>query len=696
MDSFVSLQALGRVWRMLVVMGFAFVLLLDCQPAKALEPGAGAAFNPSPASTQIPDEISVVAPQGALALRVAYLPSAAERARAAELAQQHNGLALYEFPGNINAFRSDLVLQGKGNIQGEWSTSKDLRMKFFYENDFASQGGHTKSTVQTEYTPNDKLRMQLAYDFESAYVKALAQGGGAVAGHTNLSYQLDYSPSASSHLRALWKSFAAEAVQGKAGSESETTQVDYEQKFSVGLVRLGQTFTTSTTGGQKTQASTSSMHAELGTGRPYSLVADWMDKQNGQSGQTLTTVTGKMAFSPALNLAFNFADRQATGQADSARTDIAMTANLGSKNMPLQLTGRSIMLAQGNTEAQAQELALQGSLNKSGVALKVAGNLRGQQGTLDGKGAGNSQKIEIEAKTNTMKLAGGTETLVPDKGTVIEKDHLEAQVAVTSSTEAFWQNRTQSGDIDTENEKIGVSQKMGDAQISASHEAFQTGTDGQQWDTMQLLVRSHPKLPAWVNPLEGAGLLDTAKYGYRMTPGWGATAPGLEIGWRQRAGMANDNGSLRVVYRGMLGGLHLRAGQETNPWTGGNGTEQLSMGQRSFVEMGVPFSKNLATICRLSQTDIANQQSDGFFLSLRSVLSRYDKLELFYANEPTWQPQAPNVDPTAPSYGVAFSHSAGEQDFLTLKAAVNPPVAANNNNKPQDNWRMDIALSKPF
>ena len=151
-----------------------------------------------------------------------------------------------------------------------------------------------------------------------------------------------------------------------------------------------------------------------------------------------------------------------------------------------------------------------------------------------------------------------------------------------------------------------------------------------------MVLRSKQDIPDWAKSLEGLGLFEDAqKYGFRSMPQWEMSEPGLEAGWRKRSSPSRDEAdSMRLVYRTLAGKLQLRLGQETNPWAISNGIEQVTLGERNFVELGLPLSRKFAGQVRMSRLQGFNTNGQGFFVSLRGKLSEVDKLELFCAIDP--------------------------------------------------------------
>lgn len=651
----------------------------------------------APTSPVASPEVSLSLPSDRLSLKVGYLPSQEEKDVALKLqALAARPLWMDFAPEPVTTASQSVAIRGKGMLQLDYTAISALRFALTYENDLRYDGGRDKTGFSAEYKPSDRLRMALNFGYEGAFTELASKGGKEVGSKTTYAYQLNYSPSNMTKFHALWKSLQTDGTHGAQGTTTQTSDIGVEQKFTGGLLRLGQAMSLTSSGGVDKRTTTSTLHLEWAPTKPFSMVADYSNTDRTEGKLIISTVAAKYAVSPRLNLAFNLREQTATNQDDLIRTDVAMDADLGSTAVPFKLAAKMTDVSQGDTPVSAREMSFSTGVGKPPAVLKISGAYRTQEGALDGKPAGDANNLKVEAQLSQLQVSTATQSFTPPKGETQTNEQSELKVALSPTTQAAWTSQRQQGPVDQSRETLALSQRLGSMEVSAGHEARDTPTGDLEWDTMRVLIKDGNKLPVWAQSMDGTGLFDTPKYGYRTTPAWGVTQPGLEIGWRKRNGDATaDADSLRLVYRGVIGFLHVRVVQETNPWVQKGLNEELLLGERSFTELGVPlFSKKHAAIARFSQAESTGQRGRETFLALRSMLSSTDRIEAFVANETGWQFQGNTADPSAPTYGLAYSRIVNAQSSLSLKASLNPPVVPN---QPEaDRWRLDIAFSSPF
>lgn len=649
--------------RRIILAFLAGLLLLLAQPVWAIKvDGAQGAAASSDVSTtaQSGSNMTLTVPSGGISLKLSYLP---------ELGTDYNKLLAgrsfgesFAFTGATPLAASPLPLRGTGQLQAD-------------------------------YKPSDALQMSLTYEHAA---KALAGSTQAQMSST-LGYSFALTPSANSRLTAGWKLLQTEQPGGQGANSSQSTELGYEMKFAGGLMRLNKKMLLSSANSQETKQDESTMHLEWGRSGKFSLAADYWDKAAGQTTDQGSSLAGKLLLTPKTNFAFNLRRQEISGNPDTRRMEMVLNSDLGTKKAPLKLLVRSVSATQGELDGQSYEANLQGGFTRAGLGVKFAGLLRNQTGTVDGREPGELRSLQVETQYSRLKLLVRQENFTPAVGVACEKQSLDSRFALSKTLSLLASRHQESGLQNYYQDEYGLSQKLGAVELTASRINRASLTDEQSWDSLRAYWKFGPSLPAWAKSLGEAPLLFTEanKYGFAPTPVWGKVAPGLEVSWRRRAGGALDGAdSMRLIYRGLLGGVHLRGGVETNPWSGLGSAEQVSLGRRDFLEVGLPISGKFTGLARFSQCDGANG-AKGIFLSLAGKISAQEKWECFFSNEPQWLVadgyRVAHTD--SPTYGLIYSRNRSEQNFLNLKASFNPPISVS---QTLEEWRLDMSFSQPF
>jgi len=643
------------------LIGIAIALLFAVYPAAAMRVeqagGNPSQENRTSVSGSASSEFLFALPKGDLSLRLSYLPERNAEVSSNLLLERAN-LSLI---GSVQPRQEKLFLRGKKSLLAEYKPSSFLQMRFSYD---------------------QSLRPK-------------REGEAQEIMSSNLSYGLTFTPSSNSRLTAAWKWLKSDRPGAPGSASTQSAEFGYEMKFTGGLMRLGRKMALNSDGLRSDRQETSSMHMEWGRAQTFSLAADYASKNLAGVTEQSQLLAAKIAFSPQVKAGLSLRRLNASGKPAEARSDLSLDADLGSSRAPFRLTGRVIEASQGKVGGELREAGFQGGFGKDDFGLRFSGAYGKQRGILESRPAGSLGRLQLEARLPGLKLIGKSEVL-PQQGGLSHKRLFEARLPVSPAAEISWLRQSESGFSALEREQFAVNYHLQEIEVGLGHEQRLTTLGSQESNSLRLLWKAGRKLPEWAKSLGESPISEeSAKYGFRPAPSWAKAAePGLEASWRKRSSAscaASD--SLRLVYRGLAGGVHLRAGHETNPWAADSAAESVNLGQRDFVEIGMPLQEKFVALLRLSQKHGLDQDGGGLLLSLGANFSNHEKLESFYSSEP--EPQLANglITTRRASYGVIYSHNHGEEQYLTVKASINPPAAPDKN---PENWRLDLAFSQPF
>jgi len=630
-----------------------------------------------------------------------------------------------------------LGVGGKGNMTAEYAPSAALKMKFTYEHNFALQGAkvtpgalNTNFNYEIVYTPSSKSSLKASWnwlrkeaapgahkslaaaqsarlDYEVQFSKGLFRIGQTMqltpsANRTNresaTTMQIAYAPSAKSSLKASWNWLQKEAAPGAHNSlaAAQNARLDYEVQLSKGLFHIGQAMQLTPTAGRANRENATTVHLELKPDSGLSLAADFLSKRSSLASENTSTLAGKLPLSSKANFAFKFLRQSSSSRKDTARADASFDAQLGSAKSPLHLQSRLVNFSLGDVKSGLREFTLDGGFGKEGKSLKFAGLMRDQQGSLEGRTGGNFRNFRLEGAFSRIKMILTDESLAPEKGVTTEKHYLEMRAALSPSADLFWQRQREQSCQSSGRDEFGLAKRFGPVELKLGREQKIGLAGDQNWDTARIFIKTSGALPEWAKGIGEKPLFDDGrKYGFTPTPAWSKiTEPGLEISLRRRSGLAGEaRQSLRLIYDAMLRGLHLRLGHETNTWVLNNGNEQVTLGRKELVEIGVPVNAKYASLLRFVNTEDATVRGQSLFVALRGKLSPVEQLECYVGNESKTSPLSGIGKTKGQTYGLAYSRTGAEKQSFIIKAAVNPPQIPN---KPLEDWQVDFSLKREF